>query len=155
MSRARSSRTGARSRSTTARSPARSCCALAAASGERRMNLNPKEIAVAIGAEVIVEGPSSSPVRATIDSGAIGAGDLFFGLRGQRVDGGEHAPAAIEAGAWGVVVGPDLMSHFSPHGGGKDDIKAAGAWVFVVDDPLVALQSLARAYRRALGARVV
>ncbi|HEY6145206.1 MAG TPA: UDP-N-acetylmuramoyl-tripeptide--D-alanyl-D-alanine ligase, partial [Solirubrobacterales bacterium] len=29
------------------------------------------------------------------------------------------------------------------------------SWVFVVDDPLVALQALARAWRRALGARVV
>ena len=30
-----------------------------------------------------------------------------------------------------------------------------GAWVFAVDDPLAALQALARAWRRALGARVV
>ena len=30
-----------------------------------------------------------------------------------------------------------------------------GAWVFAVEDPLAALQALARAWRRALGARVV
>ena len=42
-------------------------------------------------------GRRSTPARA-------GDGDLFFGLRGERVDGGEFAPAAIEAGAWGAVV---------------------------------------------------
>jgi UDP-N-acetylmuramoyl-tripeptide--D-alanyl-D-alanine ligase len=34
------------------------------------------------------------------------AGDLFFGLPGENVDGGEYAAAALEAGAWGVVVEP-------------------------------------------------
>ena len=34
----------------------------------------------------------------------VGPGDLFFGLAGEHADGGEFAAAAIEAGAWGVVV---------------------------------------------------
>jgi len=109
------------------------------------MNLNPAQIAAAMGAEILAEGGPGSPVRATIDSSASGAGDLFFGLRGERVDGGEFAPAAIEAGAWGVVVGPSA----------KKSALTGGGWVFAVDDPLVALQGLARAWRRALGARVV
>jgi UDP-N-acetylmuramoyl-tripeptide--D-alanyl-D-alanine ligase len=106
------------------------------------MNLDPEQIAAALGAEVLAKGAEGSPARASIDSGATGAGDLFFGLRGERVDGGEFAPAAIEAGAWGVVVD---RSH-----AGLD-----GAWVFAVEDPLAALQALALAWRRALGARVV
>ena len=40
-----------------------------------------------------------------IDSRAVGPGDLFVGLPGERVDGGAFAAAALEAGAWGVLVG--------------------------------------------------
>jgi UDP-N-acetylmuramoyl-tripeptide--D-alanyl-D-alanine ligase len=106
------------------------------------MKLGPAEIAAAMGAEVVAEGDPSPPERATIASGESGPGDLFFGLHGERVNGGEFAPAAIEAGAWGVVI---------------DNATEApgGAWVFSVADPLAALQALARAWRRALGARVV
>ena len=119
------------------------------------MNLDAKQVAEAMGAEILAEGGPGSPVRATIDSGASGEGDLFFGLRGERVDGGEFAPAAIEAGAWGVVVGPPVSSRFVGHETTKRELDPVGRWVFAVEDPLVALQSLARAYRRGLGARVV
>jgi len=107
------------------------------------LRLTPEEIAAACGAEIVVRGASGAPRRATIASGETGAGDLFFGLEGERVDGGRYAATAIEAGAWGAVVGPE-------HAEGL-----AGAWVFAADDPLSALQGLARAWRRALGARVV
>jgi UDP-N-acetylmuramoyl-tripeptide--D-alanyl-D-alanine ligase len=115
------------------------------------VNLSPAEIAAALGAEVVAEGPAKSPGRATINSAEAGAGDLFFGLRGENRDGGEFAPAAIEAGVWGVVVTHDQADKSLPHTG--DDLQSA--WVFVAEDPLASLQSLARAYRRALGARVV
>jgi len=107
------------------------------------VRLTAAEIAAALGAEVVAEGEDGPPRRATIDSGASGSGDLFFGLRGERRDGGEFAAAAIAAGAWGAVVGAERAA-------GLD-----GAWVFAVAEPLVALQALARAWRRALGARVV
>jgi len=107
------------------------------------MNLDAERIAAALGAELRAPGAPGSPERAVIDSGAAGAGDLFFGIRGERVDGGEFAAAAIERGAWGVVVG---RGH---------EVEPGGAWVFAVDDPLAALQGLAREWRRALGARVV
>lgn len=121
------------------------------------MNLTPAEIAAAIGAEIVAEGEPGTPRRAAIDSGECGPGDLFFGLRGERVDGGEFAPAAIAAGAWGVVVNPTASSHFFPPSGTKGELAdgVGAAWVFAVDDPLAALQALARAWRRALGARVV
>jgi len=116
------------------------------------VNLTPEEIAAALGAEVVAEGEPGSPRRAVIDSTKAGAGDLFFGLRGANRDGAEFAPAAIEAGAWGVVVGKKVRRSLSPHTGTK--VRRTG-WVFVVEDPLAALQTLARTYRRALGARVV
>jgi UDP-N-acetylmuramoyl-tripeptide--D-alanyl-D-alanine ligase len=116
------------------------------------VRLSPQEIAAALGAEVLVEGPSEPPRRATIDSNETGPGDLFFGLRGERRDGGEFARDALEAGAWGVVVTPAFSSQFVSLSGTKRQLDA---WVFVVTDPLAALQALARAWRRALGARVV
>ncbi len=115
------------------------------------MKLTPEEIAAALAAEVVVEGEPGSPARATIDSGASGSADLFFGLRGANRDGGEFAPAAVEAGAWGVVVGADRARGPELAGGAGP----GGAWVFSVADPLAAMQSLARAWRRALDARAV
>lgn len=107
------------------------------------MNLTAAEIAAAIGAEVVADAGGDLPRRATIDSSASGPGDLFFGLRGENRDGGEFAAAAIAAGAWGVVASPERAAGLG------------GAWVFAVADPLVAMQALARAWRRVLGARVL
>jgi UDP-N-acetylmuramoyl-tripeptide--D-alanyl-D-alanine ligase len=107
------------------------------------MRLTGAEIAAAIGADVAVEGTATSPLRATIDSSATGPEDLFFGLRGATRDGCEFAPAAIAAGAWGVVVRPECSAGLE------------GAWVFSVADPLAAMQTLAQAWRHSLGARVV
>lgn len=107
------------------------------------MKLTPEQIAAAMGAEIVARGGAGYPGRAVIDSGEAGEGDLFFGLRGERVDGGEFAPAAISAGAWGVVAGRELA-------GGLD-----GAWVFAAADPLTALQALATTWRRELAAPVV
>jgi UDP-N-acetylmuramoyl-tripeptide--D-alanyl-D-alanine ligase len=116
------------------------------------VNLSPQEIADALGAEIVAEGEPTSPRRAVIDSTQAGPGDLFFGLRGSRHDGGKFAPQAIEAGAWGAVVSPEWRSSFV----GKNPIKdERRGWVFAVEDPLAAMQALARAWRRALGARVV
>ena len=120
------------------------------------MKLTPAEIVSALGAAVLAEGPPEPPRRAVIASAEAGPGDLFFGLRGANRDGGEFAPAAIESGAWGVVVGPGLRLSLVRDSQTKDNrTPGDGAWVFVVDDPLAALQALARAERRALGTRVV
>jgi UDP-N-acetylmuramoyl-tripeptide--D-alanyl-D-alanine ligase len=85
------------------------------------------------------------PVRAVIDSRAAGPGDLFVGLPGERVDGGRFAAQALEAGAWGVLVGAERARDLPP---------GAGA-VIAADDPLAALGALARAWRRELGAAVI
>jgi UDP-N-acetylmuramoyl-tripeptide--D-alanyl-D-alanine ligase len=107
------------------------------------VNLTPEQIAAATGAEIVARGGPGHPRRSIIDSSVAVEGDLFFGLRGDRVDGGEFAAAAIAAGAWGAVVGSERASGLE------------GAWVFAVTDPLTALQALASAWRRQLGAPVV
>ncbi|MEA2459003.1 MAG: UDP-N-acetylmuramoyl-tripeptide--D-alanyl-D-alanine ligase [Thermoleophilaceae bacterium] len=83
------------------------------------------------------------PLRAVVDSRAAGRGDLFVGIPGERADGGLFAQGALDAGAWGAIVTPE-------HAGAL-----TGGVAIAAADPLVALQSLARAWRRDLGARVV
>ena len=104
-----------------------------------------ERVASAAEAELLsASGRSGGPARAVIDSRAIGAGDLFVGLPGEHVDGGGFAAAALEAGAWGVLVAP---AH-------ARELRGDGV-ILAAEEPLAALQTLARAWRRALGARVV
>ncbi len=107
------------------------------------MKFLPAQIAAVTRSELVGRGESSYPRRATIDSGETTAGDLFFGLRGEHVDGGQFAAEAIDAGAWGVVVTPEHAAELD------------GAWVFASPDPLAGLQALARGWRRTLGASTV
>src|SRR4051794_20115948 len=138
MSRARSSRTAARSRSTT--SPSR---------GRRSVRgWSPERVAEAAGGRLVAPAPhADGPQRVVIDSRAVGAGDLFVGLLGEQVDGGRFAAQALAAGAWGVLVSP---AHVQLQGQ-SPELHA----VIAADDPLVALGSLARAWRRELAAKVV
>jgi len=118
------------------------------------VNLTPEQIADAMGAEIVARGASGSPQRAVLDSSAAGEGDLFFGLRGERVDGGEFARAALQADAWGAVVSSAISR--SSFGSDSDSrLDGAPGWVFAVEDPLAALQALACAWRRELGVPVV
>ncbi len=116
------------------------------------IELSPDRIADAANAEVVVAGGGGRPERAVTDSRAVRPGDLFFGLRGTRAEGGEFAAAAVEAGAWGVVVEPEWARAL---GTGTADSPRDAAWVLAAEDPLAGLQGLARAWRRELGCPVV
>jgi UDP-N-acetylmuramoyl-tripeptide--D-alanyl-D-alanine ligase len=111
------------------------------------IELTAERIADAAGAEIVREGNGGRPDRAVIDSRGVAAGELFFGLRGEHADGGEYAATALGAGAWGVVVEPGRARRLAT--------TAAPGWVFAAADPLAALQSLARAWRRELDCPVV
>ncbi len=120
------------------------------------MNLSPEQIVAAIEAEIVARGGPGRPRRGIIDSGEAAEGDLFFGLRGENVDGGEFAPAAIEAGAWGAVIGPAVRSQLSDIWTDNcERAEGGGAWVLAVADPLAAMQRLASAWLGELGAPVV
>jgi UDP-N-acetylmuramoyl-tripeptide--D-alanyl-D-alanine ligase len=105
------------------------------------------------------------PRRAVVDSRAAGPGDLFVGLRGERADGGEWAAAALEAGAWGVLVAPEHAERrlagagvgASARAGTASALDGAGSpgVVIAAADPLRALADLARAWRRELACPVV
>jgi UDP-N-acetylmuramoyl-tripeptide--D-alanyl-D-alanine ligase len=106
------------------------------------------------GAELRVEPHAGrgkpGPSGALVDSRRLRGGELFVGLRGESEDGGAYAAQALAAGAWGVLVTPEHAAAAA---------KAAhGGTVLVHDDPLLALQSLARSRRaelRSAGAKVV
>jgi UDP-N-acetylmuramoyl-tripeptide--D-alanyl-D-alanine ligase len=108
-----------------------------------------RHLAAAAGATVVhrprdVDG-APGPERATIDSRRAQRGELFVGLRGERVDGGSHAEQALRAGAWGVLVAGEHAERVAE--------SASGGVVLAHADPLAGLQSLARAWRRELRAR--
>jgi UDP-N-acetylmuramoyl-tripeptide--D-alanyl-D-alanine ligase len=103
-----------------------------------------EQVAAAAGATLVAgDDVAAGPEQAVIDSRVVGPGDLFVGLPGERADGGTFAAGALGAGAWGVLVSP---SHAEALSGGV---------VLAAEDPLAALQRLATAWRRELGAAVI
>jgi len=117
---------------------------------------SPEQLASAAGARLAAPsaapapsgaGAAAGPARVTIDSRDVGPGDLFVGLPGTRTDGGRHAGQALAQGAWGVLVAGEHAQSL--------DAQHAVPVVLISDEPLGALQRLARAWRRELGAQVV
>jgi UDP-N-acetylmuramoyl-tripeptide--D-alanyl-D-alanine ligase len=108
---------------------------------------SPEQVAKAAGGRLVAPAPQpGGPTRAVIDSRAAGAGDLFVGLPGANVDGGRFAPQALAGGAWGVLVAPEHAE--------AARCAVPGALI-AADDPLLALQRLASAWRRTLRCQVV
>lgn len=79
------------------------------------------------------------------DSRLVGAGQLFFALPGERVDGFAYAAQAAASGAAGVVV---ARTRGLPAG-------CEGVAVIAVDDPRLAMGDLARAVRAKFRGHVV
>ena len=104
------------------------------------------------GARLLAAPPAggSGPERATIDSRDAGPGALFVGLPGEHVHGGSFAPAAVAAGAWGVLTTPEhAEATLATITGPARPVIVSAA------DPLDALQRLATGWRRELGAQVI
>jgi UDP-N-acetylmuramoyl-tripeptide--D-alanyl-D-alanine ligase len=120
------------------------------------IDLSAARIAQAAGGELAAGDPErAGPARAVIDSRGVESGDLFVGLPGAGAHGGEFAVAALDAGAWGVLV--DREHAAAAMAAAADSVghsACSGAAVIAVDDPLAALHALARSWRRELGAKV-
>ncbi|MCA0143578.1 UDP-N-acetylmuramoyl-tripeptide--D-alanyl-D-alanine ligase [Blastococcus sp. LR1] len=98
--------------------------------------LTPAEIAEATGGRLEGDAGAAVTGAVTLDSRAVGVGDLFVAVPGERVDGHDFLAAAAAAGAVAALVTrpvPDLPC-------------------VVVDDPVVALGRLASAVHQRLTA---
>ena len=103
------------------------------------MNLSIGQIAGLIGASGAYD-VSSMVTGYSIDSRTIGAGELFFAIKGDRFDGHDFVAAALGRNAAGAIV--------------RRDFEGAGN-LLRVEDPLIALQTLAREVRRMWGRTVI
>jgi len=108
----------------------------------------------AIGAGAVLEAPASVAHAGSlevsaysIDSRTVGAGALFFAVRGERLDGHDFVEAALARGTIAAVVSRARVASL-PNA-------ALAAPLLIAEDPLVALQALAAHVRRRWGRRVV
>src|SRR5208282_156644 len=76
----------------------------------------------------------------SIDSRTVQPGELFFAVRGERLDGHDFVRQALSRGAVGAVVRRDQLARYP-----------GGVGLLAVDDTLVALQTLATAVRKMWG----
>src|SRR5580692_10889456 len=95
--------------------------------GESGMKLSLAKIAEFISAAG--EFPREEVAQAySIDSRTIGPGQLFFAVKGERLDGHDYVSAALEKGAVAAVVRKDELDRYP-----------AKSRLLAVDDTLVAL----------------
>jgi len=80
----------------------------------------------------------------SIDSRTLQQGELFFAVKGEKMDGHDFVAQAIEKGAIAAVISREKQGQFP-----------AGLPVIAVDDTLVALQTLASCMRRLWGKPLV
>ncbi len=104
-------------------------------------------------AGAVLEAPACANAGASevtgysIDSRTVQPGELFFAVRGERLDGHDFVAAALERGAIATVVSRARASLLPD--------TALAAPLLIAEDPLAALQTLAASVRRHWGRRVV
>ena len=102
-----------------------------------------EELIAATGGRL--HGQVAGPLTAvTIDSRAVGQGDIFVAIRGEKHDGHDFVASALKAGA-----GLGLVSRVAP------EMLAAGPVLEVADDPLRGLESMGLAARARSQAQIV
>src|ERR1039457_1326084 len=108
----------------------------------------------AIGAGAVLEAPESAANAGalvvsgySIDSRTVAAGELFFAVRGERLDGHDFVASALERGAVAAVVSRALVATL------PDAVLAVP--LLITEDPLIELQALATHVRRQWGRPVV
>lgn len=108
----------------------------------------------AVGAGAVLEAPASISQAGertvkgySIDSRTLEPGDLFFAVRGARLDGHDFVATAAERGAAAAVVAAARAATLPD--------TALSVPLLLCEDPLFALQSLAAHVRRQWGRRVI
>ncbi len=88
--------------------------------------------------------PQAEALGYSIDSRTLAPGELFFAVKGERLDGHDYVDAALAAGAVGAVIAKDQRERLT----GRRSL-------LLVQDPLTALQALAVAVRKLWGKSIV
>ncbi len=88
----------------------------------------------------------------SIDSRTISAGDLFFAIHGEVMNGHDFVSAALAAGAVAAVIARSEVHRFATPEFSSSELKDR---LLVVEDTLQGLQSLAHAVRRQWGKRLI
>jgi UDP-N-acetylmuramoyl-tripeptide--D-alanyl-D-alanine ligase len=107
----------------------------------------PLDLIVAATGAAIARGGASSFTGVSQDGRAVPKGGLYFAIRGERLDGHDFVAQAEQVGAAGVVVARGR--------GAQATAATKQLAVFEVDEPVLALGRLARAYRRTLTVKVL
>lgn len=103
------------------------------------MRLTLEKIAEFISAEG--DFPAAETVHGySIDSRTVSAGQLFFAVKGEKLDGHDFVEQALEKGAAAAVIRKDQLGRYTRRGR-----------ILRVNDTLVALQTLATAVRKRWG----
>jgi UDP-N-acetylmuramoyl-tripeptide--D-alanyl-D-alanine ligase len=98
------------------------------------------ESADLFGGRLMSGDPSGEISGVSADSRAVGKGELFLALRGDRFDGHDFAEAALNKGAAGVVGETGRLTELAGRVNGRAGLIAVG-------DTLSALHTFARGYR--------
>jgi len=108
----------------------------------------------AVGAGVVLEAPASVANAGalvvggySIDSRTVAAGELFFAVRGERLDGHDFVTSALERGAVAAVVSRERVASLPD--------AALAVPLLIAEDPLTAMQALASHVRRQWGGLLV
>jgi UDP-N-acetylmuramoyl-tripeptide--D-alanyl-D-alanine ligase len=113
------------------------------------MKLSLEQIAEWTGAQLAIphNAPACETTGYSIDTRTLAPGDLFFAIRGERFDAHDFVADALSKGACAAVVAAARARDLLP--------EAHAHPLLLVEDPLVALQTLAAAVRRHWGKRVI
>lgn len=106
-----------------------------------------REMIVAMNWDFLIKDKDSLCV--STDTRNLPAGCVFFALHGERFDGNQFAQQALESGAsLAVIDNPEVFAAYSQS-------PIAHSRILLVGDTLLALQDLARAWRRELGLPII
>ena len=106
-----------------------------------------REMIVAMNWDFLIKDKDSLCV--STDTRNLPAGCVFFALHGERFDGNQFAQQALESGAsLAVIDNPEVFAAYSQS-------PIAHSRILLVEDTLLALQDLARAWRRELGLPII
>ena len=109
------------------------------------MKLALERVVELLSAKGAVEGKAVA-AGYSIDSRTVAPGELFFAVRGERLDGHDFVEAALQRGAVAAIVSHPQHSRYP---------EAIRSRLLAVDDTLLALQELGAAVRRAWGKTLV